>query len=127
MLVDEVLALAAAVNAAADLHLVGLGGQRAAAVVKGHGDFGHAEAAPGRRAVEDDVGHLAAAQALGALLAQHPAHGIDHVALARAVGADDAGDSGREVELGFVRERFEADQFQALEHGRSPGGEVVRW
>ena len=52
-------------------------------------DLGQAEAAARAGAVEDDVGHLAAAQALGALLAEHPADGVDDVALARAVGPDD--------------------------------------
>ena len=43
--VDEVLALAAAVDAAGDLHLVGVGGEDAAGVVEGHRDLGQAEAA----------------------------------------------------------------------------------
>ena len=52
---------------------------------------------PGR-AGEDDVLHLAAAQRLGALLAEHPGHRVDDVALARAVRADDAGDAGLEAQ-----------------------------
>src|SRR5262249_25873769 len=66
--VDEVLALAAAVDAAGDLDLLGGRGEGAAGVVEGEGDLGQAQPAPRGRAVEDDVGHLAAAQALGALL-----------------------------------------------------------
>ena len=89
LVVDEVFALAGAIDAARDLHLVGLGGEDAAAVVERHRHLGQAEAAARRRAVEDDVGHLAAAQAFGALLAEHPAHGVDDVALAGAVGPDD--------------------------------------
>ena len=65
-------------------------------------------------AVEDDVGHLAAAQALGRLLAEDPADRVDDVALARPVRPDDAGDARREVEPGLVGERLEADQFEAL-------------
>ena len=55
-------------------------------------------------ALEDDVLHVLAAQALGALLAQHPGDRIDDVALAAAVGADDGGDASVEGELGPVRE-----------------------
>ena len=51
-----------------DLHFAGIGGQAAATVVEGHGDFVQAETAPRGGAVKDDVGHLAAAQTLGALL-----------------------------------------------------------
>src|SRR3954471_17975682 len=44
---------------------------------------------PGVAAVEDDVFHLVAAQALGALLAHHPGDGVGDVALAAPVRADD--------------------------------------
>ena len=42
------------------------------------------------RAVEDHVLHRFAAQRRGLRLAEHPAHGVDHVGLAAAVGTDDA-------------------------------------
>jgi hypothetical protein len=61
-----------------------------------------------RGAAEDDVLHLAAAQAFGRALAHHPAQGLDDVGLAAAVGAHDAGEPGPDVELGDVTERFEA-------------------
>src|SRR5262249_30781165 len=67
----------------------------------------------------DDVGHLAAAQALGALLAEDPAHGIDDVGLSRAVWSHNGRDAVAEVEGGLVGEALEADQFQALEHAAS--------
>ena len=95
-------------------------GEYLSGVVEDHADLGHAEAAPAGGAVEDDVGHLAAAQAAGALLAQHPADGIDDVALARAVGPDDGSDARREVERRLVGERLEADHLEALEHDLSP-------
>src|SRR5262249_40417062 len=104
LVIDEVFALAGAVDTASDLHFFGLGGQDMAAVVKGHGDLGHAEAAPGRRALEDDVGHLAAAQGLGALLAEHPAHAVGHIRLAGAVWSNNAGDAADEVKRGLVGE-----------------------
>ena len=46
-------------------------------------------------AVEDHVLHRLAAQRGGLGLAEHPAHGIDHVRLAAAVGADDADELAR--------------------------------
>ena len=54
--------------------------------------------------LEDHVLHALAAQALGALLAEHPRDGVDDVALAAAVGADDGGDAGVEGELGAIGE-----------------------
>ena len=70
----------------------------------------------GARAVEDDVGHLLAAQRLDALLAQHPFDGVDDVALAGAVGSHHDRDAGRELEPGFVGKALEADEFQGFEH-----------
>ena len=115
----RIFAFAVAIDAAGDLHFVGVDGELMPAIVEGHRDFGEAEAAPRGGAVEDDVGHLAAAQALGALLAQDPADGIDDVALARAVGPDDGGDAVAELEDGLVGKAFEADQFQPFEHEAS--------
>ena len=64
---------------------------------------------------EDDVLHLAAAQALGALLAHDPGEGVDDVGLARAVGPDDAGDARLEAQRRRGREGLEAPQGEALE------------
>ena len=64
---------------------------------------------------EDDVLHLAAAQRLGALLAHDPGERVDDVRLARAVGADDAGDARFERERRRLREGLEALERQALE------------
>ena len=59
-------------------------------------------------AVEDDVFHLVAAQALGALFAKHPRERVGHVALTAAVGSDDGGDATVECQLGSIREGLEA-------------------
>jgi hypothetical protein len=59
-------------------------------------------------AAEDDVLHLVAAQALGALLAHHPRDRVGDVALAAPVGPDDRRDALVERELGPIRKRFEA-------------------
>ena len=77
---------------------------------------------PPGRAGEDDVLHLAAAQRLRALLAEHPADRVDDVGLARAVRADDAGDARLEAQRRRRGEGLEALQRQALEvHGRGSG------
>ena len=72
------------------------------------------------RAGEDDVLHLAAAQRLGALLAEHPGDRVDDVGLARAVRADDAGDARLEAQRGRRGEGLEALQREALEVHDSP-------
>src|SRR5262249_31662080 len=116
LIVDKVFAFAGSVDAAADLKLFVLDGELFAAVVQRHRDFGEAEAAPGRRAIEDDVGHFAARKALGALFAKNPAHGIHDVGFAAAIRPDHGRDSGREIELRLVGKALETDQFQSLEH-----------
>ena len=69
-------------------------------------------------AAENDVLHPVAAQALGALLAEHPGERIDDVALAAAVRPNDGGDSGVEGELRPIRKALEAGNLQALQsHG----------
>ena len=62
--VDLVLALAGAVHAAGDRHLGVLDGQRTVGVVDGERDLGAAQGRAAGGAGEDDVLHLAAAQAL---------------------------------------------------------------
>ena len=69
----------------------------------------------GIAAVEDDVFHLLAAQALGALLAEHPRNGVGDVALAAAVGADDGGDALVEGQLRAVGKRLEAGNLETFE------------
>src|SRR5579884_84652 len=120
LIVDEVFTFAAAVDAAGDLYFLGVGGQAAAAVVEGHRHLGQAEAAAHGRAIEDDIGHVAATQALGALLAQHPAHRVHYIRLTRPVRAHNSGDASGEVEDSLIGERFEADQLQAFEHETPP-------
>jgi hypothetical protein len=73
----------------------------------GQGNLGHAEGFAGIGAVEDDIGHFAAAQGLGRLLAQDPADGIGNIGFAAAIGADDGRDAGLKIQRRFVRERFE--------------------
>ena len=70
--------------------------------------LGHAHRLAAVGAVENHVGHFAAAQRLGRLLAEHPADGIGDVGFAAAVGADDGGDAGLKIQRGFVREGLKA-------------------
>nr|WP_171468867.1 hypothetical protein [Frigoriglobus tundricola] len=119
--VDEVLAGAVAVHAAGELHVVGVDAEQPAGVIERDRHLGHAEALAGGGPVEDDVGHFAAAEALGRLLAEQPAHRVHDVALTGPVRPDHPGDARREVEPRLVRERLEAHEFEALEHGRTVG------
>src|SRR5262249_22677009 len=116
LLIDEVLALAVPVNAASYLNFVGLGIEGTPAIVERHGNLGKAEAAARGGAIEDDVGHFAAAQTLGALFPEDPANCIDDVAFAAAVGPDDGRNALDEIELSLVGKALEANQLQTLEH-----------
>src|SRR3546814_11698184 len=70
--VDRIRAAAVAKERARDRHLAVVDRQRAIAVVERQLDLGTAEGRARRRAREDDVLHLPAAQRLGALLAHDP-------------------------------------------------------
>ena len=113
--VEQVVRLAVAEDAASDGHLAELEGQRAAGVVEGEADLGHAERGAAAAAGEDDVLAALAAQGDVALLAERPAHRLAEVRLAAAVRPDDRGQAGREVEDGAGGEALEAVQLQALE------------
>ena len=52
----------------------------------------------------------------GAGLAQHPPHRVRQIGLARAVGADDAGDALVEAYPDLIGETLEPLNFQFLEH-----------
>ena len=128
--VEEVFALAVAVDAPRNAHLVVRGAELFLAIGEGHRHLGHADRLAGVRAVEDHVGHLAAAQGLGGLLAQAPADRVEHVALAAAVGPDDGGHAEGEVEFGFLGERLEPENFQTAKmHGGrvSKGQNAQAW
>ena len=71
--------------------------------------------AAGGGAVENHILHALAAQLFGRSFAQHPAHGIDHVGFAAAVGADHGHQLAGHVNGGGVGERFEAGKFDVGE------------
>jgi hypothetical protein len=81
-------------------------------VLEDERDTRHPRGLPGRRAREDDIDHLLAAQALARPLAEHPLDRVHDIALAAAVRAHDAGDRLIDREGRLVRERFEPVQVQ---------------
>ena len=117
--VEAVLALAGAEDAVGDGHLAVLAAER-------EDDVGHADGRAFGVAVEDDVVGPVAADRPLAVAAEDPEEGVDEVALARAVGADDGRDAGVEDDLGPVDERLESLQFELLDdhiaYSRLDGG-----
>ncbi|OQB95849.1 MAG: hypothetical protein BWX86_01052 [Verrucomicrobia bacterium ADurb.Bin122] len=108
--VEEVLALPVAVHAAHDLDLVKLAAELLLAIGQEQRDFAQLRRFAGVGALENDVLHLAAAQGLGALFAQHPADGVGDVGLAAAIGTDDGGDAGFETQRRRVRKGLKTVQ-----------------
>ena len=86
----------------------------AAAIRESERDLAKPERLARFGSVKNNVGHFAAAQRLGRLLAKHPAHGIEHVRFPAAVRPDDGRDAFVEFENSFIREGFEADEFERL-------------
>ena len=67
------------------------------------------------RAVEQDVLHGVPAQVPRGGFPQHPAHGVDDVGLAAAVGADDAYQLSGDGDVSGIYERLEACQIDLFE------------
>ena len=78
-------------------------------------NFRHTDGSASIRAVEDHVGHFAAAQGLGGLLTQHPADGVGDIGLAAAVRPDDGSHAGLEIQRRLVREGLKAKNREILE------------
>ncbi len=116
--VEEVVGGAVAHHLALDrdLGVVGvLAADGAVGVVEHELDGGGAHRLARGGAVEDDVRHGVAAQVLGGSLAQHPAHGVDDVGFAAAVGADDADQVAGELDGGGIHEGLETHQLYFAE------------
>ncbi len=117
LVVEEVLALAVAIDPAAHPQLA-LGVALLGVPVRsreGQDHLGHPEGPPLGGAVEDDVVHRLAAKDARALLAQRPGHGVADVGFAAAVGADDGRDRAREGQIDLLVEGLKArnlDPFQ---------------
>src|SRR5688500_2961199 len=111
--VDVVGRLAVALQDAAhrDLGVLRpLAGGAALGIVEDQLDRGARERRPVERAVEDHVLHRIAAQRRGAAFAQHPAHRVDDIGLAAAVGADHADQLAGHVDRSWIDERLESGQ-----------------
>jgi len=118
-LVDEVFALAAAVQAPRDgdlgVVLVFKGQFAGGVVLERERDLGEVVRRTRLAAIEDHVLHRTAPEVPGALLAHAPPDGVDDVGFAATVWADDAQDIVVEVQHGTVHERLEADQLELLD------------
>ena len=113
--IDGVLGAAVAKHRPSDRDLGVVDRERAIGVVDRQRHLGPPKGSSTGGAGENDVLHLAATQGLGTLLAHHPGEGVNDVRLACTVRADDAGDSGLELQRGCRRKRLEAPQGQALD------------
>ena len=58
--------------------------------------LGHAQRLAAIGAIENHIGHLAAAQRLGRLLAQYPTDSVGDIGLTTPIGADDGRDARAE-------------------------------
>ncbi|OQB34958.1 MAG: hypothetical protein BWY09_02494 [Candidatus Hydrogenedentes bacterium ADurb.Bin179] len=113
--IEEILALAGAEDTAGDGDLVEFGAEDGFAIGEGDVDLGHAEGFADIGAVEDTIFHLGAAEGAGAGFAQHPADGVGDVAFATAVGPDDGGEAGLELEPGFIGKTLEPRDIQPFQ------------
>src|SRR6185312_4209207 len=120
--VDVVGAVAVARQHAADRdlgELAPLAADAAGAVVEDELDRRAAHRLALAGAVEDDVLHRFAAQRRRLGFAEHPAHRVDDVGLAAAIGADDADELSRRRDRRGIDERLEAGE---LDLGEAHGG-----
>ncbi len=115
LLVQEVLAIAGAIEPPGNDDLGLVRREQVVRIVEGQVDLGEPQTFAGAGTVEDHVEHLLAAEALGGLLAEDPLDGIDDVGLAAAVGADDGRNPRAEVQLGLIGEALETSGGETLE------------
>ena len=120
--VHPVFAAGAALDAADDLQfrlLVERRRRGAGRLVQRQRHLGQVARRPPGGAGEDHIVHLAGAQRAGALLAHRPAQRLDHVGLAAAVRADDAGQARMDLHADRFGEALEPGDAQAAKlHGQ---------
>ena len=119
-LVQEVLALAAAMEAARDGDLGEVDRERVIGVVEKELDLAEVGGAATGRAREQDVVRLLGAQLQRAQRAGRPADRVGHVRLAGAVRPDDDADARLETDLDRIGERLEATQLDGAQMHRPP-------
>jgi hypothetical protein len=118
LVVDVVTGFAVALKHPLDRDLAVLGpcpGGLAQAVIENQLDAGAGNRLALPRPVEDDVLHAFAAQLLGGGFAKHPAHRIDDVGLAAAIGAHYADKLARNRDVRGVDEGFESGKLDVRE------------
>ena len=124
--IQEVVAAAVAGDPALDRHFREVDRQPTVLVLESERHLGHAHGPVLGRALEDDVVHLAAAQLFRRLLAEHPAHRVNHVGLAAAVGTENGCDTMVEFQPGTVDEGLESLQFDGFQTHRNTFPRLAR-
>src|SRR3989441_8669141 len=115
--VEEVLALARAVEPPRDRHF-GPRHREGAVVSEGQLDLGEPDWLPRLRPAEDQVFHALTAERPRALLPEGPPHGFCQVRFPAAVRPDDRGDAGQDLDDSLLAEGLEPVQRDGLEaHG----------
>ncbi len=85
-------------------------------IFHGDGHFRESHRRTLNGAVENAIAHTPSAQGFVALLAQHPADGVNHIGFAASVGTDDAsGPGSTERHHGAFAEGFESGDFDFSE------------
>ena len=112
--VEQIFGIAVAIHPTGHANVVPINLQLSCAIGKCKRNLGKADRLARIGAIENDIGHFVAAERLGGLLAEHPAHGIEYVRLAAAIRADNGSDTFVKVENRFIGERFEAEKFERL-------------
>ena len=117
--VQQVLAFTRTIELSSDFDLIQIEvHNRPVRVIPNQIDLSDTAPPPRARAVEDHVGHLAAAKRAGGLLAQPPSKRVDEIALAASVRPDDAGDARPEVEVDLIGEALEPQSSDAFKEHR---------
>src|SRR5205085_7870165 len=112
--VEQIFRIAVAINTAGHADIVPIDIQLRRAIREGERDFGEAERFSVVGAVENYVGHFAAAERLGGLFAEHPADRVEQIGFAASVRADDRGHTLVKIEERFIGKRFKAEELERL-------------
>src|SRR5262249_5443314 len=126
--VYEVITGASPVHPPANGDLMVVDGQAAIRVVDDDGDLGLVGTRTALAAGIDDLLHLAPSYFPGIPLAEHPLEGVDDVALARAVRADDGCHAGLKRDLSRAGEGLESRETDGAKshlRGRLAAGDAV--
>ena len=107
--IQEVFGIAVTIHTARDAHVVPIHGQLLCAIGESDRDLCEPDRRPRLAAVENNVGHLVAAERLGRLFPQHPTDGIEHIGFAAAVRPNNGRDAFVKIENGLIGKRLEAE------------------